>query len=130
MVGWQWINHLKGSGRGIIWDSIPNLLEDTEEDHERDSVKTAGLLVWTLDWLVRSRGNKHRPSRSNMPRMRYATVAYFNKITLNLTGDIQKHDNKSASNVITLHLFGVIWCLDHKGFFGLSFSTVFHTLIS
>jgi len=27
MVGWQWIiNHVKGNGSGIIWDSIPNLL--------------------------------------------------------------------------------------------------------
>jgi hypothetical protein len=60
---------LEGNGSGIIWDSIPNLLEDTEEDHERASVRTDSLLVWILDWLVRSRGNKDRPSRSNMPRM-------------------------------------------------------------
>jgi len=35
-----------------------------------------------------------------MPRMRYATVAYFNEITQNLTGGIQKHDSKHESIVI------------------------------
>jgi hypothetical protein len=35
-----------------------------------------------------------------MPRMQNATVAYFNEITQNLIGWIQKHDGKYASIVV------------------------------
>ena len=62
-----------------------------------------------------------RPWRSKMPRMRDATVAYFNKITLHLTGEIQKHDSKYTCNVTLRRVpINVLRCSNHSCFFGLS----------